>query len=119
MAMQSISPMLRVDDYQRAKGFYVDQLGFACVQEAGDPVAGFGIFVRDSIRIFLHAWDGAGTPWDNWKAYIYVSDMDAMAKELTDHGVTLSKTPYLTDYGMREFEVIDPDQNVLCFGTEP
>ena len=119
MTMHSITPMIRVSDYQRAKTFYVDQLGFACVEEAGDPVVGFGIYVRKKVRIFLHAWDGAGEAWDNWRAYIYVTDMDALAGELTNKGMTLSKTPYVTEYGMREFEVIDPDGNVLCFGTDP
>ena len=117
--MKSITPMLRVDDYARAKAFYVDELGFACVEEAGEPVAGFGIFVRDQIRIFLQAWDGAGEAYDNWRAWVYVTDMDALVAELDSKGVELSKRPYVTNYDMREFELIDPDGNVICFGTDP
>lgn len=119
MTMQSITPMLRVDDYQRAKAFYCDRLGFSCMEEAGEPVVGFGIFCREGIRIFLHAWDGAGEAWNNWRAYVYVADMDGLVAELEGRGVRLSKSPYVTDYGMREFEIIDPDGNVLCFGTDP
>jgi len=118
MSMDAISPMIRVSDYQRAKAFYVDQLGFSCATQAGDPIVGFGIVERENVRILLHAWDGAGEAWDNWRAYITVTDMDALAGELTGRGVALSKAPYVTDYGMREFEVIDPDGNVLCFGVE-
>jgi len=112
------TPVLRVSDYQRAKAFYMDVLRFdTVVNEAGDPVTGFGIFRAGEAQIFLHSWDGAGEAWDNWRAYFYVPDMDAMIAHLD--GMKQSyKGPEITFYGMREIEVTDPDGNILCFGQD-
>lgn len=111
------TPVLRVSDYQRAKQFYMDTLGFKQIQEAGEPNPGFGIFRAGSAQIFLHSWDGAGEPWDNWRAYFYVPDMDGMIAHLRDEKVDF-KGPSVTWYGMRELEVTDPDGNILCFGQD-
>ncbi len=111
------TPVLRVSDYQRAKAWYMDVLDFKQINEAGDPTPGFGIFRAGSAQIFLHSWDGAGEPWDNWRAYFYVPDMDAMIAHLDACGQAY-KGPEVTFYGMREIEVADPDGNILCFGVD-
>ncbi|MEM6941590.1 MAG: glyoxalase superfamily protein [Pseudomonadota bacterium] len=117
MTFSNATPVIRVSDYQRAKAFYMDVLGFDRVEEAGEPVTGFGIFRAGSAQIFLHSWDGAGPSWDNWRAYFYVEDQPAFVDRLTAQG-TAFKGPTDTNYGMREVEVTDPDGNVLCFGTD-
>ena len=117
MSYRNATPMIRVSDYQRAKAFYVDVLGFEQINEAGHPVAGFGIFRAGSAQIFLHAWDGAGEAWDNWRAYFYVDDQPALVARLAAQEISF-RGPTDTDYGMREVELSDPDGNVLCFGTD-
>lgn len=117
MKLQNATPVLRVSDYQRAKAFYMDVLGFEAINEAGDPVTGFGIFVSGSAQIFLHSWDGPEAAWDGWRGYFYCADLDAMIAHLTDKGQPF-KGPEVTFYGMREVEVTDPDGNVLCFGQD-
>lgn len=109
------TPVLRVSDYQRAKAFYMDVLGFEVINEAGEPVTGFGIFQAGSARVFLHSWEGADAPWDGWRGYFYVPDMDALIARL-NATQTSFKGPNDTFYDMREVEVTDPDGNVLCFG---
>ncbi|NRB03061.1 MAG: VOC family protein [Rhodobacteraceae bacterium] len=111
------TPVLRVSDYQRAKAFYMDVLGFKQINEAGDPVPGFGIFEAGSARVFLHSWDGAEAAYDGWRGYFYVPDMDGMIAHLQAKGLPF-KGPEDTFYGMREIEVTDPDGNVLCFGRD-
>lgn len=117
MTLRNATPVIRVSDYQRAKAFYIDVLGFDVINEAGEPVAGFGIFVAGSAQIFLHAWDGAGAPWDNWRAYFYVDDQPAFIRRLEAQGAPFTG-PKDTFYDMREVEVTDPDGNILCFGTD-
>lgn len=117
MSFRNATPMIRVSDYQHAKAFYIDVLGFEQINEAGEPEPGFGIFLAGSAQIFLHAWDGAGEPWDNWRAYFYVDDQPAFIARLTEHKATF-KGPTDTFYRMREVEVTDPDGNILCFGTD-
>jgi catechol 2,3-dioxygenase-like lactoylglutathione lyase family enzyme len=109
--------MIRVSDDQSAKAFYIDVLGFEQINEAGDPVAGSGIFRAGGAQIFLHAWDGAGEAWDNWRAYFYVDDQPALVACLAAQKAFF-KGPTDTDYGMCEVELSVPDGNVLCFGTD-
>jgi catechol 2,3-dioxygenase-like lactoylglutathione lyase family enzyme len=118
MTYLNASPVLRVSDYQRAKAFYMHALGFdTVVNEAGDPEPGFGIFRAGEAQIFLHSWDGPGESWDNWRAYFYTPDIEALQVRLSRHGTTF-KGPTDTWYGMREIEVTDPDGNILCFGVD-
>lgn len=112
------TPVLRTGDYPAARAFYVDVLGFECCEEAGDPVVGFGIFRRGQARVFVEAWSGPEAPYDRWRAYFHVSSVDDLAREIRAAGGTLLKDPYVTEYGMRELEIADPDGNVLGFGAD-
>ena len=116
--IHSATPVLRTDNYARAKAFYTDVLGFDCVEEAGEPVTGFGIFRRGAARIFVEAWNGAEAPHDRWRAYFHVTDFEALVSDLAARGAEFSKPPMTTEYNMREFEVTDPDGNVLAFGAD-
>jgi catechol 2,3-dioxygenase-like lactoylglutathione lyase family enzyme len=117
MTLVSSTPVFRVSDYQRARAFWTDVLGFDAVEEAGDPVVGFGIFIRDRARVFLTAWDGPEAAYSGWRAYFHVTDIESIRSELTCSGTTF-KGPVLTVYGMHEIEVADPDGNVVCFGQD-
>ncbi len=118
------TPVLRASDYPRAKGFWMDKLGFQCVEEGGDP-ARFGIFKRDRAIVFVNAWveplpRDSSTPAKSygWDAYIHVDDLDAIADEVKATGIAFATPPHDTVYGMREFEICDPDNNVICFGAD-
>ncbi|RED13867.1 VOC family protein [Pontivivens insulae] len=117
MNLTSGIPVLRVSDYPRAKAFYVDVLGFSVMEEAGDPVVGFGIFRHGPARVFLEAWQGAEAPYDRWRAYFHTTDIGEVAGRLRAAGTSFSG-PTATEYGMTEIEVADPDGNVLCFGVD-
>lgn len=117
MSLRTSIPVLRVSDYPRARAFWRDVLGFAVMQEAGDPVTGFGIFRRDAAQVFLSAWDGPEAPYDRWRAYFHTDDLDGIIAGLGTAGAPF-KGPTVTEYGMREVEVADPDGNVVCFGQD-
>lgn len=118
MPICQATPVFRVSDYQRAKAFWCDALGFVCIEEAGEPVIGFGIFRREAAQIFLIAWDGPEAPYAKWRAYFHVTEFDALAAEIAAK-TPLTSAPVLTEYGMWEFEVADPDGNTVCFGADP
>ena len=112
------NPVLAASDYERARAFYRDQLGFAVVEEGGDP-ARFGIFRRDKSQLFVDSWNGPRTPIVGlWSAYIHAAQLAELAQEFESKGIKLSKPIRDTNYGMREFEVMDPDGNVICFGED-
>lgn len=115
--IRSATPVLRTGDYPRAKAFYTDVLGFTCTEEGGAPPR-FGIFNRDGAVVFVNGHNGAEATYDHWRAYLHVDDLHALSREIHDAGGVLTKDVRTTVYDMREFEVTDPDGNVLCFGAD-
>ena len=112
------TPVLKTGDYERARSFYIDILGFRLVEEGGDPPR-FGIFKQDGAVLFLDSWHGAPAPSEGgWTAYLHTDDAKVLCSQLTDKGATITRPLEDTSYGMREFEVTDPDGNILCFGSD-
>ena len=112
------TPVLKSGDYPRSRAFYVEKLGFRVVEEGGDPPR-FGIFERRQSVLFVDAWHGGPAPSrGGWAAYLHVAGLDALCAELRDAGAPLTRPIERTVYGMREFEVTDPDGNVICFGED-
>ena len=117
MTLTSSVPVLRVSDYPKARAFWRDVLGFDVVEEAGEPVTGFGIYRSGRAQVFLEAWQGPEAPYDRWRAYFHTDDLDAVADRLNAAGAAF-RGPNVTEYGMREVEVTDPDGNVICLGED-
>ena len=112
------TPVLKSADYPRSRHFYLETLGFELREEGGDP-ARFGIFARGGSVIFVDAWHGGPNPVDGaWDAYLHVKGLEALFQELRSRGANITRPIEDTVYGMREFEVTDPDGNVLCFGED-
>ncbi|MEM9784714.1 MAG: glyoxalase superfamily protein [Pseudomonadota bacterium] len=113
--MSSI-PVLRVEDYPRARAFWCGKLGFTVTEEGGDPPR-FGILHRDRAEVFLDAWHGADPRRvAGWRVYMHIDDCDATAVALAAAGVAIKRGPETMPYGLREIDVEDPDGNCLCFG---
>ena len=115
--LETSIPVLRTGDYPRAHEFYTRIMGFECVEEGGDP-ARFGIFKRDRATVFVDGWNGVDAPYKHWRAYFHVADLDAAEADFRTKGANITREIENTVYGMREFEVTDPDGNVLCFGMD-
>ena len=112
------TPVLKSADYARSRAFYAGVLGYRVVEEGGDPPR-FGIFDRDKSTLFVDAWNGPpGESEGGWQAYIHVDGVDTVADVLKGAGAPITRPLENTVYGMREFEVTDPDGNVLCFGQD-
>ena len=115
---QRATPVLRCADYPRARAYYCDRLGFAVVEEGGEPPR-FGILERDRAVLFLDSWQGgpvAGCA--GWDAYIHVVDLEGLFQAYQEAGAEIVRPIETTVYGMREFELLDPDGNRLCFGED-
>ncbi len=117
-AFQRATPVLKSGDYPRSRAFYLDVLGYRVIEEGGDPPR-FGIFERGGSVLFVDAWHGAARPVAGaWDAYVHVTGLEALRAELEARGAPITRPIEETVYGMREFEVTDPDGNVLCFGED-
>lgn len=109
---ENSSPILRVEDMDRSLQFYVDKLGFKNAAWAGDD---FTSVNRDRAGIYLcRGGQGRGGAW----VWIGVEDARKLHDELTARGVAI-RMPLTNHPWALEFQVEDPDGNVLRFGSEP
>lgn len=117
MTMLRAMPILQVGDVMASIQFYV-RLGFAPHGIWGDP-PGFCIVQRGEVTLGLaHAQAGDIKPNQQWAAYLYVADVEALHREFSAlDGVVVSAIED-QPYGCRDFDVRDLDGHVLAFGQD-
>jgi catechol 2,3-dioxygenase-like lactoylglutathione lyase family enzyme len=110
--LEAITPRIPVADAGLALEFYQHRLGFELGWKWGEPVSHANV-CRDSISLDLIVVPAGkrGTAM----AYVQVSGVDAYYAELRARGVPLGDVGD-RPYGMRDFEVVDPDGNRIAFG---
>ena len=106
-ALTFSAPVFRVSDMEAAMAYLTDRLGFRVQGRAGDPPDWVSM-MRDSVEIMLVRGDDPPPPQD-WAAYIYVKDVDALYAELETRGADLLGPPTDQPYNNREFEVRLPE----------
>jgi catechol 2,3-dioxygenase-like lactoylglutathione lyase family enzyme len=119
----SIRPMLAVTDLPRTMDFYTRNLGFTVGNTFGDPPA-WCTLIRDGQEIMFNAppreevlRDVPRRAKDYQIFYLNTDDVVALHAELRARGVAVTDLR-VTVYGMKEFEVRDPDDYWLWFGQE-
>ena len=115
------APFLIVDDVVKAAEYCRDKLGFELGRYFGNP-PGFVIVRRNTARIMLRqtsthpALNSNVTRLsDALDVYVWVSDVAALADELSGRGAVIVGEPELED-GRREMFVKDLDGYLICFG---
>jgi catechol 2,3-dioxygenase-like lactoylglutathione lyase family enzyme len=104
-----------VNDIAESLGHYRDVLGFAVTFQYGDPTF-YVCLCRDEVALHLIAAHRTKRLPGNGAICIFVRDVDAVHAELAARGANIVKPPQDYDYGMRDFDVLDPDGNQLVFG---
>lgn len=105
-----IAPILPVVDLKKALAHY-QLLGFGT---RAYPGGGYGFAARDGIELHLGVVEDASV--HHGSAYLFVDDADALAAAWRSGGVEVHQ-PVDTDWGMHEGAVVDPDGNVIRFGS--
>ncbi|HEU5356523.1 MAG TPA: VOC family protein [Actinocrinis sp.] len=105
-----IAPIFAVTDLDAALEFY-QRMGFSVRPYSG---GGYGFATRDGIEIHLGVMPSDDRRPAN--AYLFVDDSDAMAAAWRAAGIDV-RTPQDTEWGQHEGVVIDPDGNVIRFGS--
>ncbi len=117
-------PTLRAHDARALITFLVDAFGFeeTAVYGEGSRVdhaelswpPGGGIMLG-SVR------DDADDPWalrpGTSGAYVVTDDPDALHARAVAAGAEITREPFDTDYGSRDFAARDPEGNLWAFGT--
>jgi catechol 2,3-dioxygenase-like lactoylglutathione lyase family enzyme len=96
---------------------YRDVLGFDVTFEYGKPTF-YACLCRDEVA--LHLIDATRTERlpGNGAICIFVTDVDQLHRDLVARKAKVVKPPETYPYGMRDFDVLDPDGNQLVFGME-
>jgi catechol 2,3-dioxygenase-like lactoylglutathione lyase family enzyme len=114
-----VAPILPSSDLASTTAFY-ERLGFG---QASFFPGEYLIVNRGDV--WLHFFPVADLdPWTSIAGcYLYVEDADALYSEYAALGLPGEGIPRLqgppddSDYGMREFAVVDPDGNLLRIGS--
>jgi catechol 2,3-dioxygenase-like lactoylglutathione lyase family enzyme len=106
-----------VADIAKSTEHYRDVLGFTVTFEYGTPTF-YVCLCRGEVALHLLAASQTSRLPGNGGLCVFVRDVDAIHAELATRGAGIVKPPQDSDYGMRDFNVLDPDGNQLTFGTE-
>jgi len=107
---ERVAPVFAVHDLERALAFYAS-LGFGVRTYAG---GGYGFVSRDGVEI--HVGEVGDVDRRAATAYVFVGDAEAVAAEWRASGAEVHG-PQDTEWGRREGAVVDPDGNVIRFGS--
>jgi uncharacterized glyoxalase superfamily protein PhnB len=112
---RELAPIFPVRDVAAALAHYA-ALGFAVSPyEAGDE---YGFAERDGVQLHVSRFDGHDPLTTATSAYLYVDDADALFAEWRDAAVGgRLHAPTDTDYGLREGAHVDPEGNLIRFGS--
>jgi catechol 2,3-dioxygenase-like lactoylglutathione lyase family enzyme len=121
MHLQRLTPMLAVHDLERTIAFYCDELGFRCVGKFGDPKPVWCHLERDKVDLMFNCPPMAEMAELPRRAkdfqifYFYPDDVVALHTAWKAKGLPVTDLR-VTTYGMKEFELRDPDDYWLWFG---
>jgi len=121
MKLTALVPMLSVSDLGQTMSFYRDRLGFRVEATFGDPAPVWCTLSRDGVRMMFNqppATEMNGLPQrarDFQVFYFYPDDIAALHAAWKHDGLPVTDLR-VTDYGMTEFELRDPDHYWLWFG---
>lgn len=112
-------PVLQVLDVKRSEAFYCEKLGFRSHGTWGEG-PGFAIVQHGRVTIALdRTRDGGPIPTNQYcAAYVYIADADALCTKFRKRGVEVVRGPEDMPYGLRDFDIRDPDGHLLAFGHD-
>jgi len=112
---RTVAPVFPVADVMRAMEHY-RELGFEVTSH--DRGTDYAFANRDEVWLHLSRVDGLDPSTTTSAAYLYVADADALAAEWHATGAEgRFVDPVDTDYGLREGAHVDPDGNLLRYGS--
>ena len=117
-------PMLLCADVPASARFYVDVLGFEVVDRMDDVGAtGFASLRNGKAMLMLASptyiprVSRVEGRYPQSMYYFYVEDVDALRRAVVEAGWPATECVDRF-YGLREFEVVDPEGHVLLFGQD-
>jgi catechol 2,3-dioxygenase-like lactoylglutathione lyase family enzyme len=113
--MTGAATVFTVRDMTKSVEHYCNTLGFGVTFQYGNPIF-YTCLCRDEVALHLLSAQQSKRLPGNGAVCVFVRDVNSLHAELTARGAKVVKPPQNYDYGMRDFDVIDPDGNQLTFG---
>ena len=110
------APVFPVDDVRMTADYYRETLGFEITFEWEDPVS-YAVLKRgEGVSIHIVSRDDDTRPSSVHTAlYVFVHDVDKIYEEYKEKGVEIVNDIGDRDYGMRDFDIKDPNGYWLSF----
>lgn len=110
--------ILPVSDVSASMAFYVDQLGFDLTFKWQDPPT-YAVIKSGEISIHLSLKEaGDKISQEHVRLLIFAHDVDGVYRQCQQNGVPIHSEIGDRDYGMRDFDITDPDGHVIGFSQE-
>jgi catechol 2,3-dioxygenase-like lactoylglutathione lyase family enzyme len=117
-------PILPAKDLDAILAFY-ELLGF---ENRGAPPSEWNYLIirRGNVQLHFYGEPDVDPLTTAFSCYVYTDDADALFGEWDGIGVPTDpatgsrlQAPVTTDYGMREFALVDPSGNLIRVGSPP
>ncbi len=117
--LQEIHPKLPMRDRATTHDFYTRQLGFQVFGDVDYP--GYLMLQKDKIQVHFFEFKQLDPKTNYGQVYIRTDDIDQWYQILVNREVVLHPAGHLQTkpWGQREFSLLDPDNNLLTFGSPP
>lgn len=108
--------VIHVKDVEKSLTFYTEKLGFEVTYQQGDPTNYAVLNCCDSIHIHLTKRETLSEHAPDTLLYIFVKDVDLLYEAFSLKGLLFRNKIDNRDYGMRDFDIKDPDGYIITFG---
>lgn len=107
--------IIQVPDLEKTLVYYTDNLGFEISFKWGEPLE--YVVGKLGKSIHLHFAKTSTEISSNTTLYIFVHDVDLLYKSISEKNLKIINDIGNRDYGMRDFDILDLNNNRLTFGT--
>ena len=107
--------VIEISDMPASLTFYEKQLGFEVSFIWNDP-PDYAVLHQGDVQIHLMQTDQPIHPTGFRMMYVFVHDVDSAYQKAVEAGAKISSPIETKEYGMRDYEVQDPDGHRITFG---
>lgn len=114
--LHSICPKLPMRDKSATKNFYLNELGFQ--QFGSDEFTDYLMIQKENIEIHFFLFEELNPKENYGQVYIRIENIEKLYKNFLDKKIAIHPNGSLkqTSWSMKEFHLLDPDNNLLTFG---
>ena len=114
----SIVPKLPMRNKAITKEYYVNKLGFICIEK--EDYSFYLILQKDNLELHFFDHKDLNIEENYGQVYIRVNDIELFYQSLLDNNIPIHPHGSLQTkpWGQKEFALLDPDNNLLTFGQK-